>query len=182
MKNIYYKIGWQALILIIFWGACVCVVALSALPRNAISFPYVPKLIVKTIIPEGWSFFTRNPREALVYIYKRDNDNINWIQADETVNGAVDNFFGMSRKARAMGSEYALVFAQEQVKWDSCVTGTFDCVDESLRITVKNELNSPQLCGEYLFVSRKPVPWAWSASAANINMPYQYVLVNFECR
>ncbi|RAW03475.1 SdpA family antimicrobial peptide system protein [Pseudochryseolinea flava] len=177
----YTKFGWKCIFLGALWIACIFSVVLASLPRNPVSLPYVPKLIIKTIAPEGWSFFTRNPRENLIYIFQRDSGR-QWLQPSHVYNGSMENYFGMSRKARAIGSEYALLFSQSAVLWDSCSTGTFDCIDEQKKFLVRNQLKAPQLCGEYLFVSRAPVPWAWSEHTEKIHMPFQYVLVEFVCQ
>lgn len=179
MNPLYNRLGWQTVLIVLLWSILIGSVMLAALPRNPISLPYVPKLLIKTFVPQGWSFFTRNPRENLIYIYKRTGDT--WAQSSDVINGSAKNYFGASRKARAMGSEYALLFSLAGVKWDSCATGKLSCVEESKKLIVRNKLTAPQLCGEFLFVSRSPVPWAWSAHAAEIELPFQYVLVDFVC-
>ena len=39
----------------------------------------------------------------------------------------------------------------------------------------------PLLCGEYLLVFQKPVPWAWSKSLKKIEMPAKIIRFKILC-
>lgn len=159
----------------------VCVMVLiSYLPRNAVTFAYIPKLLVKTFLPEGWNFFTRNPREELVFLLKKDDDG-QWRKYNKSNNGDGSNLFGLKKDARAIGSEYGLMFSRKNISWKECESGSPDCYNEDTSIIeVENKLGKRLLCGEFLFILRQQIPWAWSKS--DVNLPYKYLKVKFQCQ
>ncbi len=162
-----------------FWVSVIVVVLLSALPRNPVSLPYVQKLMVKTFVPEGWNFFTRNPREELIYLYKKNQAN-EWVRDPNSFNGNAVNYYGMKRNARALAAEYGLLFTNNKMQWIACDSTATTCYErDSSFVKVNNQLRYPLLCGQYLFVLKEPLPWAWSSSKTSL--PAKYLIINFEC-
>lgn len=50
------------------------------------------------------------------------------------------------------------------------------------KITLRNPIKSPILCGDYVIVYHKIVPWAWSKNANKIRMKGKIIKVRIECQ
>src|SRR5581483_8297699 len=59
------------------------------------------------LFPEGWGFFTRNPREAIVDIYSIEGQN--QLTLLSHANGSSAYYFGASRLGRRFGYEISMV-------------------------------------------------------------------------
>jgi len=136
-----------------------------------------------TLLPQGWAFFTRSPREAQVLIYKSDY-NKNFKEVNQR-HSSYKNIFGLNRQASKMIAE--LQFIKKEIN-DTLYTKTewnyqannFGLIPTSV-IDVKNQFKDPLLCGEYLLVFQKSIPWAWSKNIEKIKMPSKIIRIKIEC-
>lgn len=156
----------------------------SAMPHNAVQLPLEKSLPIVFFLPQGWSFFTRNPRESDHLVYSKDA-NGKWISVIQP-NASPKNLFGISRSGRAVSVEMGLLLTSlndKGVKWTECKKSLKFCAD---RLSVKTELvnKSPdaQICGEVIFSEQPPIPWAWSTSRRKIVMPSKLVETNIVCQ
>ena len=86
-------------------------VLLSSLPFNPTSINLPAKRLITGIAPQGWAFFTRNPREAQVILYKVVNgDHLEPVAQRHTER---HNFFGLRRGSTKILLE--LQFIKEQL-------------------------------------------------------------------
>lgn len=136
-----------------------------------------------TFVPQGWAFFTRNPREAQIIIYQKKSDNR--FEEISQRHSSYHNIFGLKRTASKVMSE--LQFVKRKIN-DSLYQNTMWSYQRELyskvsleSITVQNQIKDPILCGEYLVVYQKAVPWAWSRSLDRIKMPAKIIRLNIKC-
>jgi antimicrobial peptide system SdpA family protein len=116
-------------------------------------------------------------------IYKSD-DNKNFKEANQR-HSSYKNFFGINRQASKMVAE--LQFIKKEIN-DTLYTKTewnyqannFGLIPISV-IDVKNQFKDPLLCGEYLLVFQKSIPWAWSKNIEKIKMPSKIIRIKIEC-
>lgn len=140
---------------------------------------------VYTFIPQGWAFFTRNPREAQIQLYKQDTDST-WKKMNH-FHAHYSNYFGLSRKTTAMISElqYIKMNYIKDSDFIDCESnyqrGILGCVPDST-IIVPNKFEKPILCGEYILTFQEPIPWAWSKSMDKILMPSKVIRLNIQCQ
>jgi antimicrobial peptide system SdpA family protein len=138
--------------------------------------------IVFTLVPQGWSFFTRNPREAQAVIYEI-KDGVP-LPLDHK-HSSIYNFIGLSRRASVIMSEMQVVKAElpdsiyMTTKWSYQENIVGEYPQQPFK--VKNKISNPLLCGEYLLIFQKAVPWAWSKSMKSITMPAKVARVKIEC-
>lgn len=160
-----------------------------ALQTIASNMPYNPlrsgkfNASIVTIFPEAWAFFTRSPREEQIYLYRLENDRL---VEESYQNTNADCLFGLSKNQRAKGIEIGHLFETAVSKkndWATCEDDLNNCKNwGSLpAVSVINPSYSKQVCGEYYLVSRKIIPWAWSASRDNIHMPSKVIKINALC-
>jgi antimicrobial peptide system SdpA family protein len=170
--------------LVMAWSLLILYAVHIELPANALDLPFenAIKPPLQAVVPEGWGFFTRDPREARLLPFR--NEAGTWRPALEGPNGEAWNAFGMNRAARAQGVEMGLIeFAIPTDAWKDCNAEIATCLDPlPVAAQILNPTPGPTLCGEVTFAHRDPVPWAWAASTPDeTSMPSKVVKVNVKC-
>lgn len=136
-----------------------------------------------TFLPQGWAFFTRNPREAQIIIYELKNGQIYEIPQKHS---SYKNLLGINRKASKILSELQIILLENVKKEDyvdlqwNYQANVYDAIPTKT-IHCKNKMNNPLLCNQYLVIFQKPVPWAWSKSLDKIKMSAKGIIINVEC-
>ncbi|MFH6993129.1 SdpA family antimicrobial peptide system protein [Flavobacterium sp. FlaQc-48] len=127
------------------------------------------------IIPQGWGFFTRDPRENEIWTYQILNNTA--IKVTQT-NGNLNNFYGASRKNRLISIELGLLVSQIHTSsWINMKGGKL-ILDKKIHTdTILNSLNPCNIKGNLFIVEQERVPWAWSKNLHTIVMPYKYAKV-----
>jgi len=172
------------LALVAFWGILFVYVANSALPHNTIRLPYQDRFLdqqLKMFLPEGFGFFTRNPKETRLLVYQIRNQTL--IKLNQP-NFSFDTFFGLRRRSRAINLELGLLLDQiGQDQWQDCEDSLNYCVFQTENRPAKfdNFNLSPFLCGELIIQKKDPVPWAW-AKNFNREMPSQFLKLKIHCQ
>ena len=168
-------------IIVVFWTVLFVKVAASSLPYNPISLSKKSRTNLAVLIPQGWAFFTRDPREATVVIYRVHQ---NELELAIPPNASGINLFGALRTTRAMGIEMGALSTQiKEEQWQSCEQSIKHCFrqNEVAAVPVINKAYRPTFCGEYYLTMEEPVPWAWSGSFSQIEMPCKFVKINALC-
>lgn len=167
--------------LAVFWAGIILFVLKSSVPEHPLRSSRAVQRNLIAITPQGWSFFTRDPREAVDRVYRRiDGD---WIHAT-VANSSARNFFGLKRDARALNVELASLLTEiPRKKWRGCRSSLTNCLEAKPveAVSVENESLMQSLCGDILVERRPPVPWAWSKRTQRIRMPSRLIQLNVEC-
>lgn len=136
-----------------------------------------------TFTPQGWAFFTRNPREAQVIIYTKNTKN--HYEEIQQRHSSYKNLFGLKRNASKIMSEMQFIKAKindtlyKNTKWN--FQSNIYSNKKLEIITIDNQMKNPLLCGEYFIVYQKAVPWAWSSSIEKIKMPAKIIRLKINC-
>ncbi|MCY8995122.1 SdpA family antimicrobial peptide system protein [Bacillus inaquosorum] len=145
--------------------ACLTILLFSsiivALPKNPLSTTVRAEFLVKQFIPQGWGFYSRDPRSDHLYAYSMsgDTDMLSW------PNNKIRNVFGLNRYGRAQGIELGLLISKlpSSLKWKTCDKDAKNCLDEmKVQAGIANPTPNASLCGDLGIVSGSLVPWAWS--------------------
>jgi antimicrobial peptide system SdpA family protein len=158
------------------------IVFFSSMQFNPIQNKYEKKRETFILVPQGWAFFTRSPREAQTIIYKVEGKGLVLLDHKHS---DFANWMGLSRRASVIMSEMQIVksklhdsvFVDTKWNYQTCKIGLYP----SDGIEVENEVNDPILCGDFVLVFQKPIPWAWSKSLKDIEMPATAVKVTVRC-
>lgn len=132
---------------------------------------------VFNIVPQGWAFFTRDPREAQITIYKIKNDSI--LKPYPQRHSSFNNFFGLKRTSSKILTELQLIKLKtsdslySDMKWNYQAHKYAKHTTKSFQY--ENEVFDPILLGDFIVVYQKPVPWAWSKSMKEIEMPSKVI-------
>ncbi|MDB4951461.1 MAG: hypothetical protein JWM27_4110 [Gemmatimonadetes bacterium] len=164
-----------------FWTVVLAYVIHPALPFNPIHLPLEEVLNAASVAPEGWAFFTRNPREPRLLMYRQTGGR--WVNASLGPNGLPRNLFGIGRAARAQGAEAGLLSsALPGAAWRPCSRLPAACLASlAPAADLRNPSGRPSLCGIVGFARQAPVPWAWAQSDEQVVMPSQVLAVRVRC-
>jgi antimicrobial peptide system SdpA family protein len=164
---------------VVGWVLVALFVVEAAAPANPITLPFERLVRADRFLPQGWSFFTRDPREADHTPYVRVGGR--WASAAPKPQR--EHAFGLSRRSRAQGAELGLlVNGLAERDWVQCpgrVAACFDRLGAARRI--HNPAPAPTLCGDVAFVRRPPLAWAWRDWAGSTEMPAEVVRLVARC-
>jgi antimicrobial peptide system SdpA family protein len=166
----------------IAFAAVVLYVAQTYLPTTAVSLPLYAQIrpVARSLVPEGWAFFTRSPREERVLPYVlRDG---RWTDVHAPPHAEPQHAFGLNRVSRAQGVELGLLYGGlPSNAWTSCrFTDAARCLaGTAISLTLRNVSPDPTICGDVALLRQEPVPWAWAHSTTA--MPIKYVRLAVRC-
>lgn len=167
--------------IVVIWSLLTGLLLCAFMPDNPLRPAKVVKENLTAFAPQGWVFFTRDPREAGDRVYRRATPCCSPLVS---ANGAAEHLFGIRRHPRAQGVELATLLSQiPQKAWRPCRGDLAACAatNPSSSVKVVNRSKVRSLCGEILIERRPPIPWAWSRSET-INPPYSILSMNVSCR
>lgn len=172
--------GLYVIALTISWTTLFAYSVHAAMPTTPIRLPFEEQLQVSRWLPQGWRFYTRDPREPALHVYDLSAEGVNPVIWPNSHPG---NYFGLKRTGRSQGIEAGLIQVQvPEDGWRECNTSPIDCL-RSLQPTTRaiNTSPNPSLCGDIGVALVPPVPWAWSHSRQTITMPSRVARVNVVC-
>ncbi len=175
------RLGVLALAMGFAW-TMVCLYAVHAGMRfNPVRLPFEDRIRVPLWIPEGWAFFTRDPREADLFVFSRRASG--WVNASLGPHSRPSNAFGLNRASRAQAIESGMLIGRlPKSAWRDCKGEPSACLDAApVQALVSNSAGRPTLCGSIGFVLQKPLPWAWSRSRHKTIMPSQVMRLEIQC-
>jgi antimicrobial peptide system SdpA family protein len=159
----------------LFFALVLWFIFFNTMDYNLTSIESDNRAFVAKVLPEGWAFFTKDPREEMVDIYQLEENS--W-KPVSLKNSDPKNIFGISRKSRKMGMEISMIC--EQVMADSLWTSQVNLGQISFPakyVRVDNKNLVLLRAGEYALVKRAPVPWSWRHLINNKNARYAIIRV-----
>jgi antimicrobial peptide system SdpA family protein len=152
-----------------------------ALPYSPVRLPYASQAHTFLWAPQGWSFFTRDPREEKRTVYVRRGSS--WESALLAPHQRPANLGGLRRKSRAQLLEVGrLINNLPEDAWQSCDVSLQECLARLPQgRAVRNTTPEPTLCGTTAIVLQRLVPWAWAGSSRPVTMPMRVVALEVSC-
>src|SRR4029453_5790255 len=93
--------------LIALWMTVFVLVTISSLPFNPLSMAFHVEIGIRSLVPEGWGFFTREPRGLVLYLARPSGGR--WQPLAGLPIGHPRNLFGIDRRPRAIPVELAIL-------------------------------------------------------------------------
>jgi antimicrobial peptide system SdpA family protein len=164
------------------WFVLFCYSIQAALPFDPIELPMAKNLEFRAFMPQGWKFFTRNPREEQIHLFAKNQDG-DWLSASIGTNADPVTYFGLSRTVRTRGIEIGLITRSvKSPQWLPCKEELSACFEKApIAAVVNNNSPNPSVCGELILLKQKPIPWAWTKAKKKVKMPITYVRVSVLC-
>lgn len=129
-------------------------------------------VFLNSTMPQGWAFFTRNPREPQINLYKIENNNF-LVLLNESPSLNIDLAFGLKRTDRRISIAMGAV-ATQHFNWKN-YTGNLKSLlsdREFNRYSNKNTDDSKLTTGNYIMISEERIPWAWAKNFKTPKMKY----------
>lgn len=169
------------------WATLLAIASLSvitALPRNLINqaIPRDVSDVVRSIAPQGWSFFTRDARSANFSAWRLTS-------SDKSVSAArlVDeqaSWAGLNRIGRVIDSQLMDLSGSLEGRWIACPTTSVNltaCLTDASKadeFRVRLRASSAQYCGPLLLVREEPIPWGYRNLVTEGRRSAAHVLVD----
>jgi antimicrobial peptide system SdpA family protein len=166
-------ISWAA------WCAIGLGVALVHSPHSPLSPGRRAILIAAPVIPEGWGFFTRNPREEQLFVYQEGVA----LRSMDPVDAAPNPLLEFARVRRRRSVEIAMI--AELVPESAFVPAR--PLDELIgdesnpHYELRSPVKRPDLCGKLLFERRAPTPWSWANRSSGMKIRGRVARVSVLC-
>ena len=169
------KVFYLKIAIILFWATALFFTLAASSEISPVLPSYKNKINFVSLVPEGWSFFTRNPREVETFIYKEiDGKLVNMNHQNFTAHNA----FGFGRYTRIESLELALLLAStEDSLWVKNDIDIHEFYEKKLLKEQKivNTSNSQYLTGTIILEQKEPIPWAWYQSGKEVIMPSKVI-------
>ncbi|ETT84686.1 SdpA family antimicrobial peptide system protein [Bacillus mycoides] len=173
------SLGIFFLSLILLWIFIIFYSIVAALPTSAISLDLEKRTFIRSVYPQGWGFYSKDPRTDMFNVYNVKEKK----QAVQWPNNRIANGFGLVRYGRGQGTEMGMISALvPEDKWSVCKKDELQCLVESKeKVHVKNTTPNPTLCGDLGLTATKPKPWAWAKYGDKITTTSKIVRVEVTC-
>lgn len=161
---------------------------------TTLELPLAKRTQAQLLMPEGWAFFTRSPREPWVHVYARELDadgaeGAAWVEISAPPLSHASNLFGLRRETRREGLESGIVIAAlAEEAWAPCrLPELSTCLARASVVErIDNPSATPSLCGEVALVSYAAVPFAWirnrpRSSLSEFAVPTRFAKVELTC-
>ncbi|WET67880.1 SdpA family antimicrobial peptide system protein [Sphingobacterium sp.] len=172
MRNFNFKKPLYVYVIWLFWCYLIYSTLISFTPINSSYGSYDYKKKVGLLWPQGWGFFTKNPREALVDVYFVDSHDTLKVNFK---NFSKENYFGLSRKSRYLNYELSLMLNEiSRSSWQQQISNKYFPNQLQADTVIMKQRLSYFKPGEYYFVQHKQIPLLWQGNDQDKNVPYLF--------
>lgn len=163
------------------WIVVCSAIMIFSMRGSPLRLPHKTFQNLMAVLPEGWAFFTRSPREEKLYIYEKHGNHkkpVDMIASRSTY------LFGWNREMRRRGREIGSLVDQLATRpLTECQTTLESCIKniKTSKVLVVNKSVYPHFCGSFIIVFKRQVPWAW-AKLKKAKMPVRYLDLSITCQ
>jgi antimicrobial peptide system SdpA family protein len=159
------NLGVLALIHLGWLTAIAITAAVAAMPFNTLNLSDDARNTVMSLIPEGWGFFTKSPRDPEMQVAVLRGGRLEKLNIVSSFQAKYA--FGFDRLSRAQGFEIDGLLSQLKTSslWHDCQQTVSVCAQNLLvQKQLVNSVQFPTLCGNLVLFERRPIPWAYRNS------------------
>lgn len=175
-------LGWYSIVVAGLWSIVFAYAMHAAMPFNPIKLPFENRVSVRMLLPEGFGFFTRSPREDRLLLFRRSDRG--WQSASVGPSQKAAHAFGVVRAVRAQSIEAGLLMEGlgNPTRWKRCSEDPLACMARSASSAdISNRSPDPTLCGTVGLAIQETMPWAWAARGAKVTMPSRIMVATVRC-
>ncbi len=139
--------------------------AVAAMPFNTLNLTDDARNTVMSLMPEGWGFFTKSPRDPEMQVAVLQGGRL--IKLNIVSSFQAKYAFGFDRLSRAQGFEIDGLLSQLKTSslWHGCQQEVSVCAQNlTVQKQIVNAVQLPTLCGDLVLFERRPIPWAYRES------------------
>ncbi|MEU6074695.1 SdpA family antimicrobial peptide system protein [Micromonospora sp. NPDC047074] len=149
-------LGRRIAVIVLVAGLLVAYLVRAVVPVAAMPAP-PGRSVARVLMPEGWAFFTRDPRQPSPVAYTTDRDG-RWRPAPDRSRGPA----GLDKRDRARSAEISLLTRRlDGPAWTTCDREAAACLATARDTRVANTATVRTLCGNVGIVLQEVLPWAW---------------------
>ncbi|MEJ3745595.1 SdpA family antimicrobial peptide system protein [Actinomycetes bacterium KLBMP 9797] len=149
-------LGRRIAVTVLVAGLLVGYVIRAVVPVAAMPAP-PGRSVARALIPEGWAFFTREPRQPSPVVHTQDRDG-RWRPAPGRSRGPA----GLDKRDRSRNAEIAMLMDRlDGAAWTTCDREPGACLATARETEVANTATVRTLCGDVGIVLQEVLPWAW---------------------
>jgi antimicrobial peptide system SdpA family protein len=176
------------LFLIFIWGGFIFFIANRLVQNTTISMNKLAKKRTVNFFPEGWGFFTKNPKGYVNYVYRYDKNKNRWKLINQA-RFSSSNSFGLSRRATQLSIVMAnLIKKSNSEQWEKInhlqikrlLSGSVFEDGKVYPMIVNAKI--PVLYGKILIIRKKLLPWEWRNFKDSFTMPVHYIKMTIDGR
>ncbi|RAJ19873.1 antimicrobial peptide system SdpA family protein [Pedobacter cryoconitis] len=138
--------------------------------------------MIKMLLPEGWGFFTRNPRETRTFFLVNDSGKL--IQDSRIRNGTIKNVFGLKRDGRLVNLIYMNLLAKRKITWykysDSLSVVNYRSKRFRSNQIFIDSVPGIKLNGQIIVVRKTLIPWAFRDYEGKIGQEIKFTKIDVE--
>lgn len=158
---------------LVFYFFVIFCVFVSSVPLNPISIKYQKIKEFSSLVPQGWAFFTRSPREAQILVYKINKDT--QLELEIIRHSQPENVFGLNRVQSFKMNELQLIVSKLDrnlflnTSWNY-MNNLHGILPKKVNVVQHVFKHSRLINKEIVIIIQDIVPWAWKKNK-NLMMP-----------
>jgi antimicrobial peptide system SdpA family protein len=154
----------------------------SSVNENVFTLNHISRVYQRSIMPQGWAFFTKNCREPYFRIYKQLDTKFEIVDLKQNRNNPITSF---DRIDRYKLFEISKVIEIINVKnWHECENSIDLCLSGATKfseVIVENKEIKPIFCGSFYIIIGEYKPWAWAELVAEESVNNKVSRINIKC-
>ena len=177
------KMKYFILFNIVIWMFFGVILFIGVMPETPLMINKDIKTQISIVFPNRWPFFTKNPREDYIYVFRKSSNGYEYHQ--NFPNSSFSNAFGLVNYQRAVGMEYGIITSKiDDDLWNINNNGKnlFDVFnnDTIKSLQIKKTKQITRLIGEFIFVKIEPLPYLWRNKVNQFDMPSKFVKIKIQ--
>lgn len=147
---------------------------LNIMPSNPIKDKtQVINSSVFKVLPQGWAFYSRNPRDSTYNVIDAQTGN----NATQFPNSSLSNWFGLSRYGRSQGVEVGRLLSKiNEKKWKDTTENPIVFGKKMKKVKIINDQLKPKVTGDIIVYYSDPIPWNWAKTFSKNNYMHSKVI------
>ncbi len=149
---------------------------ITTLGDNVMNVSAAEKNVIQFLFPQGWGFFTRNPKEPNYKLYRIEDGKPQLVTFRIT---SSKNYYGLSRKGSRLGMEMHRIKSKlpPSAGWSSSTTSlkdmrldtlSYPCLDTVSKLLYIQE-------GDYILKEYHLSPWSWAKHQGRYSKTFKYI-------
>ena len=159
-----------SLIIFFLQFSLIYLIFISSFKDSVMGVYFEGKQYINAFFPQGWGFFTKDPREKMIELHIEENGHLKRI---DFLNNSALNYFGLTRKSRRIGMDVSIIYEQTKVH---TFYEDFQHIPKGITISGEYLYLQESLKNKDIYILEKEwMPWAWYQSSAKTIKNIKYL-------
>ncbi len=149
---------------------------ITTLGDNVMDVSTTEKSVIQFFFPQGWGFFTRNPREPNYKLYRIEEGKLQLVTFKIT---SPKNYYGLSRKGSRLGIEMHRIKDNlpQPTSWESSKVQLENMQLDTISYPCTNTISGLMYVkeGNYILKEYHLTPWSWAKHQGRYSKTFKYI-------